>query len=266
LPDLTPYNFVADNPLRFVDGDGKFLLDVHERIMANALKQFDSNFFNKYSSGSANYENSQFLDGMIGRTGGRDKSDYLSAGIANPDIHHSGFVLESNYSSSMHFDNMKYPEIMGNMAKIQSMLNSNVEAYNSGHKNAYELGHDVGVASHAIQDFYSHSNYVELYQKTYPEQTDFTKIPTIEDALSNPEFKKFASVLAIELRTGEYPGNKDNKSHKVMNHDLGFGSQYYKMDEVKGKKADWFSKAAETVAAKAEMKLLKNVKGKLKIK
>jgi len=205
--------------------------------------------------------NANFLMGLGAH--GNSLSPY--GGVSNPDIWHSG-AIGTHYDAGMHFDNMKFPQIMGNLAKIQSLLHSNVTAFNEGDKSAYDLGHDVGVAAHAIQDLYSHSNYVELYAKAYPTQHDSYKIPTIEEALHDPKYAKFKALIATELKTGEYPSEGGADSHKDMNHDKGAGTIFNGMQEVKGKTVDWYSKAAERVATKATKKLLADVKNKVKNK
>jgi RHS repeat-associated protein len=258
-PDLSTYNFVANNPLRFQDPTGEFLLDVHQRATKNALELFGNKILSPNVHGFNS--NASFLDGLRGN----GSSISPKAGVTNPDIWHSG-ELGTTYDANQHFDNMKFPQIMGNIARIQSMLNSNVESFNKGDKLAYELGHDVGVAIHAIQDLYSHSNYVELYIEANPKamEGDVNKIPTIDEALNNPAHAKFALLIKTKLKTGEYPGSGDGNSHKAMNHDIGEKSNFGGiMPETKDKKVSWNSKAAEALATKATVKVLKDVKEKV---
>ncbi len=135
---------------------------------------------------------------------------------------------------------------------------------------------------HAVQDLYSHSNYVEIYAATYPEQTDVTKIPTITEALNDPAYaqlkvalmssEKDADGVSKGLHTGKYPGEGPG-SHQGTNHDLGAGASSLDKNllkavkkELQGKKVDWYSKAAEAVATKASKEYLNTVKQKVEKK
>jgi hypothetical protein len=84
---------------------------------------------------------------------------------------------------------------------------------------------DAGMTLHTVGDFYSHSNYIDLYME-YAEDAgidiDVNNIPTFDEAISIPEFK---TILEQGLKTGVYKdpftdkftNNKD--SHKKMNLD-----------------------------------------------
>ena len=79
---------------------------------------------------------------------------------------------------------------------------------------------------HTIADFYSHSNYVELYQK-YADDAELGVggIPLFTDVVNNPKYSEFNQLLEKELRTGDFSNglkdffSKDETSHKMMNHD-----------------------------------------------
>ena len=269
-PDASPYSFSGNNPLRFVDPGGQFLLDVHQRITKNALAVVKGPVLT--GSNSLGYPfDASFKMGMVG-----DESALnTGAGITDPDIHHSGAINKSAYDAGLHFDNMNYNQILTNNAKIQVNITNSVIEFNEGKKSAYNLGHDVGVAAHAIQDLYSHSNYVELYaQFALPgvkaptaeqlEGLDITKIPTIEEAFTNPQYKEFADLLKNNLKTGSYPGSGSG-SHKEMNHDIGAGSPTAGLiSETKDKKVNWYSRAAEGVATKATTEFVNGIKNTAK--
>lgn len=127
----------------------------------------------------------------------------------------------------------------------------------------------IGQIYHAVQDFYSHSNYVEIYKSIYGE-TDVTLIPTFKEAMTLTKYKVFATALQKSLKTGEYDDKNpktDANSHKGMNHDVGAGSEYENnsfVKEVQGKIVNWNSRAAEAAATKET--LLLNLKIEAEIK
>lgn len=128
------------------------------------------------------------------------------------------------------------------------------------------LGDGVGEYYHAIADFYSHSNYIELYESAYG-QTSISKIPTINEALSNKKYSKFASLLKASLVTGQYSEEvhlTNASSHKQMNHDLGAGSMYSGLEDVKDKEVNWNSRAAEAVATKATVEYTYKIEQNIK--
>ena len=76
---------------------------------------------------------------------------------------------------------------------------------------------------HTIADFYSHSNYVELYAQYATENglsMDIKEIPTFSEAQQD---KKMWNFLQSRLATGDYsifcPNSEDSKSHYNLNKD-----------------------------------------------
>ena len=77
---------------------------------------------------------------------------------------------------------------MANTSRIQSETSGLVDGFKSGTLTAQQFGEKIGEELHAIQDLYSHSNFVELYQQTYPDQTDVSKIPTLKEVLCDDQY------------------------------------------------------------------------------
>lgn len=72
--------------------------------------------------------------------------------------------------------------------------------------------------------------------------------------MSNSKYKAFTDKFNSQLRTGEYSEENPSSgpsSHKGMNHDLGEGSSFWYVKEVRGKSVNWNSRAAENVATRA---------------
>ena len=73
--------------------------------------------------------------------------------------------------------------------------------------------YDLSEALHTRQDFYSHSNYVELAIKIFGEEN----LPIFHDAMKN---KGFAEFWAKEGKSGNFPNKDDDPySHEKMNQD-----------------------------------------------
>ena len=240
-PTFSPYVYTANNPLRYIDPDDNFLLDVHQRITVNASKGFEINFGRKNRA-----NNKEFMYGLMG-TG-----TILSGGVTYPDLR------ETNNKSS-HFDGMNYSQIKNNFRSIFSSTIEIIEGYKNGKMTEFGFGHLVGRNLHTIQDFYSHSNYIELYIQQYGE-TSLDLIPTFQDVLSDPQYSDFSQLLESNLKTGEYPGTGSG-SHREMNHDVGAGSNYTNVvPETKGKNITYNTRAAEAVATKATKQYLNTIK------
>jgi hypothetical protein len=103
--------------------------------------------------------------------------------------------------------------------------NNAIRNYENNMKNGEYI--DAGVNLHTVADFYSHSNYVELYaefaQKNDGYSMDLDKIPTFAEAQKD---EKLMSFLNGRLKSGIYPAdyypldethsyiNKDSKNSK----------------------------------------------------
>ena len=245
-PDMSPYSFVSNNPLRFTDPTGAFLLDVHQRITNEAFKAPWKKAF------SNDGDRIEFQMGVRG-----DGSMLLGGGIVFPD-------LKQQHDKSAHFDQMNFVQIIQNIDRIAQKTNIAIGQHANDKLSNFDLGKEIGKNLHAIQDLYSHSNFVELYAETYKTAFKIGDIPTLEEAFSNEKYSEFAKVLRDKLKTGDYPGDGKG-SHHDMNHDQGEGSMFAKhalpsvRKEQKGKKVDWYTKAAEAVAAKASKAYMEKV-------
>ena len=86
---------------------------------------------------------------------------------------------------------MNFNEIRANW----KIINGNIEEINIGVFNKIFGGYDVlrlGKQLHSVQDFYAHSNYVELYIEYYRSKNDdnlpaLGEIPTYDEVMDNAE-------------------------------------------------------------------------------
>jgi RHS repeat-associated protein len=250
-PDMSPYLGMGGNPLFFIDPTGEFLIDVHKRIARKAFSQAQRKVVTKDIAAYRNTISGNKL--------------YYSGSVVAPDVRTLPRYIGGGGKKSVeteHFDGMNFSQIEGNYNSIKKKIDAVTTQYKSGKISAEALGKNVGEYFHAIQDLYSHSNYIELYEKKYG-QTDVSLIPTFEEAMTSEKYKDFAQLLKKQLKTGEYPG-EGKGSHKDLNHDLGAGSDSGFLPEVKDKSVNWNSKAAEAVATKATKVINDKIESQIK--
>ncbi|MFD2561872.1 RHS repeat domain-containing protein, partial [Aquimarina rubra] len=258
LPSYTPYNFVKNSPLRFIDPDGNFNIDVHKRITSMAFAK------SKMQQTTKNYQVLEdYRRGIVG-------TGIFDGGVVAPDTRYikhvvSGGMFGVESIHEEHFDEMNYQEIMTNFDRVNTGIRQILEKYESGKVTNYELGRNIGEYFHAIQDFYSHSNFIEIYEEVYG-QTSVDDIPTLQEALTLKEHEKFANILKKRLKTGNTTHDEGQGSHKEMNHDLGGDSSVWKevTPGTKGKTTNWNTKAAEAAATRATIQVNDKIESKLK--
>ena len=186
--NISPYAYCANNPVKYVDLDGKFPIipRTHQKMVFKTFKD------SKLSFGAI----SQLIFGT---------------GII------SDFGNMSN--NSVHLDNMT-----GTISIANVYIATTNAFMTQMHAGNYV---DAGVSLHTIADFYAHSNYIEQYSdyaRTHDLSMDIKDIPTFSEAMKD---KKFMQYLESNggLRTGEYENvikdymSNDKKSHKYINKD-----------------------------------------------
>ena len=186
----------------------------------------------RLAAGSAGIKNSSFLADVISWTNTTDAMNWNTP--------------------AQHFDGLR----------SQAQINSNFTGYVNSE---ISKGSIEGISNglHAIQDFYSHSNYVEIYLSIHPDSKP-GDIPVYTDAIKGDD-SKLKGALAKDLHTGTFElkekavGSKDPGSHYKMNKDNDKAS-------ANGKKATNgtnLHKYAKDLAVRESAKFLKKNKDEI---
>ena len=243
---MSPYNYCMGNPVKMVDLDGEFGVSIHESITRDALAQ-------------------------VGQNLSKRQKRKLVAGSRQADI--------LGFSKPYHFDSDKSNDFAfsrsanryGKIAERWNKIYSDIE--NLASKGDFN---EEGRMLHNTQDFYAHSNYIELYVKYYVETKgnmigfDIDKIPTFDEADGD-----FKNLLKNELKTGEWYGFiKSEKSGLYKKSKLGDDSHYRVNKDCRIRKKSLkggliidgtgnitYFDAARKVALKHTMKLLRKYHG-----
>ena len=174
-PGESPYSFAGNSPIVFVDQEGKFKIPIHYSITKQALA-------------GLSLSNAASIDILNGNT---IVADIMGA---NSEIH---FDARRNYSqiqSTFRTLNEKIDDLANNYTKLDAF---------QGGSNSIELGK----ALHTVQDFYAHSNYVELYIQYYQDNNDGAvpdaeNIPIYDKGIQDENFAN--NYLKGKLKTGEF--------------------------------------------------------------
>ena len=178
-PYLSPYAVFKNNPLYFIDKNGEFTIGVHKKITEQAL----------INAGLPVTKVDE--DDVYG-----SKTNSVIHGVQRADI--LGFARD------LHFDRRStFEEINKTWSKLGEKIANTDYSFNNG---------GLGVALHTVQDFYSHSNYVELYIDYFKSKGgDISKlkpgdIPIYDEKTKDSDFGKHLAGLdkQIGLKTGEF--------------------------------------------------------------
>jgi len=178
-PHESPYIYVSNSPLVYIDPDGRFKIPVHMRIISNAFKN------SGLSSGWKNFFRNDVQLGVS------VEADVLGA------------------ASDYHFDGRQnYSEVQSTWKSLNSEISSKISDIGSFNKKFG--GNDAilfGRMVHTVQDFYSHSNYVELYIDYYKGLNDGampTSVPIYDSENGGTNNADFNAILKDNLRTGDF--------------------------------------------------------------
>lgn len=170
----SPYCFVTNNPIIYIDSEGGFKIPVHRNITARALDR-------------ASLKSNAF------------RFDILSGNTIVADIFGAG--------EDHHFDGRRnFEEINATWSKLNSdILKSSIGDTKLGGAESVHFGKLL----HNVQDFYSHSNYVELFIEYFVQHfgspPSTVEIPTYDEAISSPAYSNFRkNYLEKSLKTGQF--------------------------------------------------------------
>jgi RHS repeat-associated protein len=240
LPGEGPYSAMGNNPILNIDPDGKFTVPVHQRITKQA-----------------------FLNSGLGKGFLNRFYDDLYAGVRYADWYH--------FYQDKHFDNRKsFQEVQKAWDVLDNAITLNIKDIGEGNK---QLGgfnvENLGIKLHSVQDFYSHSNYVELYTEYYKAANNGaipTVVPIYNEGVKIAGFKALMERTTTDengkyqgLHSGEFSIGRFIIDEKIKKKDMGPNS-HKKMNKDEADTLE--GKLAEDVATRHTTEILKRVKEK----
>lgn len=198
FPNESPYMFAGNTPITAVDEEGKFKIYIHLRILYNAFK-------NKIQLNNNEKINRQILRSM---QQGISKDADISGAFS--DYHfdgRKGFTAVNQTWVNVNTNVNKQIEFLGKMAK------------GWGDKMPGMHYRHFGIMLHTIQDFYSHSNYVELYLEYYKSQNNGTlptSVPLYKDGILIKGFRALMERTTYD-ENGKYQGLYTGEFHLLDN-------------------------------------------------
>lgn len=169
----SPFIYVHNDPVNFKDKDGTFEREIHGSITGRAFLNLSGKYPNVL-----------------------DKMDEVVS--ASMDIDPVSILGElAGHKMDFHFDNrFNFREISETWDGINVRLNN----WNWKTNTTTELG----IILHTVQDFYAHSNYVELYVEYHTKMhgNEPTSVPIFADGLKDDKFR--TDYLQPRLRTGQF--------------------------------------------------------------
>lgn len=156
-------------------------MSIHRSITTNALAEFPP-------SALSQWERDQMA-------GGANDADLVEGGLP---------IIDGPYESRFHFDNdFSFAAVTANFMELSKLIDSNLA---KSKRDPWEFGK----ALHAVEDFYSHSNYVLLYRESAAKNGNHLvgSIPTFEEVLlDRAKYREFLALLESDLHTGRYPNH-----------------------------------------------------------
>jgi RHS repeat-associated protein len=212
MTNTSVYAYCSNNPINIVDPDGLFGIPVHQLITLSAI-----------GSNNLSYNKSQ----------NKIVTANLHLALLGSKTADTKGALQD-----FHFDGRRADGIRERWAEINSSIEAlDLNKVNSGFCRGGERlssGEMFGILLHNSQDFYAHSNFVEVYidylidfKGVEPGSINLGDIPIYDEAMKDPTFME----LSYKLRTGDFeylkneyiPGVDKDKlpstSHAKMNKD-----------------------------------------------
>ena len=251
-PSNSPYSSNGNNPLFYIDKAGNFLIPVHKRIVQNAFGALSIKLTkSKGVTSLSSSLNEQFLAGL---SLGSIRPDVRS--LTNPNDWFGRNDPLWRKTEELHFDNLdskeKIDETWQNINNLEQKIISDTKA-NGG--TAYGAGIQLGEVLHTVQDFYSHSNYIELYRDYYGDKGKYgdVEVQLYSEAIKDAGFNSY---LEKYLVTGKYKAHINGGGygdygydHKTENLDQGKGNLSWPFTWI-ANPVNWKSWIAEDLATK----------------